>query len=54
MNPIADILDEIFNLGPGAESIIYQALEERKTLNGRGCRIIGLKSVSDSSLLCNF
>ena len=34
MNPIEAILNEIFNLGPGAESVILQALEERKALNG--------------------
>lgn len=33
MNPIESILAEIFKLGPRAESIIYQALEERKALN---------------------
>lgn len=34
MNPIESILSEILNLGPRAESIIFQALEERKALNG--------------------
>ena len=34
MNPIDTILNEIFNLGPRAESIIYHTLEERKSING--------------------
>lgn len=34
MNPIESILSEILNLGPRAESIIFQTLEERKALNG--------------------